>query len=296
MTWAQNERSYRPNLWKRMSFHVKKKDPVEVNQTAIIKPFSKGGDTPTDGGVKEQYEEARLSQSLSCSPSQSPLPIISQHAVKAKGLQRGQDQDDTDLLPTYVPEHPAGVRRRVGDSSSDGMVDGGDISIIGVGDIGIGGQTRGTTIMDQISCVVNSFTANISELNTMMLPGGVTVGPPSTTALPAAAADTTTCSPQYPTSRNRQAPSTVTTYAEVTANFCENLPAGKIYEHLAGNCVTGRRAKDTEELMALTPPSPFRDSSLSSNGSSPPSLSPASEAEYNQLLLLRHYSQSSSSL
>uniref|UniRef100_A0A8D0AFS6 Metabotropic glutamate receptor 1 n=1 Tax=Sander lucioperca TaxID=283035 RepID=A0A8D0AFS6_SANLU len=218
VTWAQNEHSYRPNIWKRMSFHVKKKEAVEVNQTAIIKPFSKGGDTPADtGGV--------------------------------------------------------------------GMVDGADISIIG-----------GTTIMDQISCVVNRFTANISELNTMMLPGGVTISSTSTTALPAAA-DAAPGPPQYLTSRSRQAPSNATTYAEVAvvSNFCENRPAGKIYEHLAGTCVSSRRAKDMEELVALTPPSPFRDSSLSSSGSSPTSMSPASEAEYDQLLL-RHYSQSSSSL
>uniref|UniRef100_A0AAQ5YE15 Metabotropic glutamate receptor 1 n=1 Tax=Amphiprion ocellaris TaxID=80972 RepID=A0AAQ5YE15_AMPOC len=243
VTWTQNERSYRPNLWKRMSFHVKKKDPVEVNQTAIIKPFSKGGDTPADSSAKEQFEEPQVSPSFTC-------------------------------------------------------------SIIGVGDIGmgmIGGQAQGTTIMDQISCVVNRFTANISELNTMMLPGGATVSATSTTALPAAvaaaAADSTPCPPQYLTSRSRQAASTVTTYAEVTAvsNICENRPAGKIYEHLAGTCVSGRRAKDMEELMALTPPSPFRDSSLSSDSSSPPTLSPGSEAEYDQLLL-RHYSQSSSSL
>ncbi|XP_061902088.1 uncharacterized protein LOC133649516 [Entelurus aequoreus] len=38
--WDENERSYRPNLWKRMSFHVKKKEAAEANQTAIIKPFS----------------------------------------------------------------------------------------------------------------------------------------------------------------------------------------------------------------------------------------------------------------
>lgn len=300
VTWAQNEHGYRPNLWKRISFHVKKKDPVEVNQTAIIKPFSKGGDTTADNSVKEQYEEPQVSQSFTCSPSQSPLPTISQHAAKAMCHQVGEDGEEAQVLPTYVPEHPGGVRRRGGDNTQGaGMVNDGDISIIGVGDIGIGmigGQTQGTTIMDQISSVVNRFTANISELNTMMLPGGATVSPPSTTALPAAA-DTTVCPSQYLTSRNRQTPSTVTTLAEVTAvsNFCENRPAGKIYEHLAGTCVSSRRAKDMEELMALTPPSPFRDSSLSSNGSSPPSLSPASEAEYDQLLL-RHYSQSSSSL
>lgn len=284
MTWAQSEQAYRPNIWKRMSFHVKKKVPVEVNQTAIIKPFSKGGGTPGDTGVKEQYEEQQVSQPFDCSPSQSPR--------RFQGGEAGEEGQD---LPTFVPEHPGGVRRRAGDNSQGvGMVDGGDISVIGVGDIGIGmigSQGQGTTIMDQISCVVNRFTANISELNTMMLPGGVTVSPTSTTAL-STAADASPCPPQYLTPRSRQAPSTVTTYAEVAAvsNFCENRPAGKIYEHLAGTCVSSRRAKDMEELVALTPPSPFRDSSLSSSGSSLPS-----EAEYGQLLL-RHYSQSSSSL
>lgn len=291
VNWPQNERSYRPNLWKRMSFHVKKKETVETNQTAIIKPFSKEGDTPVDTGVNEQFEEPQVSQPFTCSPSQSPLPGISQHAAKARSFQGGEDGDEEQALPTYVPEHLAGVRRRGGDNSQGvGMVDGGDISVIGVGDIG--SQPQGTTIMDQISCVVNRFTANISELNTMMLPGGVTVNPASTTA-----ADAPACPPQYHPSRNRQAPSTVTTYAEVAeiSNFCENRPAGKIYEHLAGTCVNSRRAKDMEELVALTPPSPFRDSSLSSDGSSPTSMSPASEAEYDQLLL-KHYSQSSSSL
>lgn len=295
VTWAQNERSYRPNLWKRMSFHVKKKDTVEANQTAIIKPFSKGGDTPANTSVKEQYEEPQVSEPFTCLPSQSPLPTISQHVGKSRVLQGGEDGEEAQALPTYVPDHTAGVRRRGGDNN---MVIG-DTSIIGVGDIGIGmigGQTQGTTIMDQISCVVNRFTANISELNTMMLPGAATVSSTSNTALPAAT-DATPCPPQYLTSRSRQAPSIVTTCAEVAAvsNFCENRPAGKIYEHLTGTCVGSRRAKDMEELVALTPPSPFRDSSLSSNGSSPQSLSPASEAEYDQLLL-RHYSQSSSSL
>lgn len=296
VTWAQNERSYRPNLWKRMSFHVKKKEAVEVNQTAIIKPFSKEGDTPADTGVKESYEEPQESQPFACSPPQSPLPAISQQAAKARGFQGGEDGEEAQALPTYAPEHPAGVRRRGGENSQGvGAVDGGDVSIIGVGDIGIGmigGQPQGTTIMDQISCVVNRFTANISELNTMMLPGGVTVSPTSTTA-----ADAAPCPPQYHPPRSRQAPSTVTTYAEVAtvSNFCENRPTGKIYEHLAGTCVSTRRAKDMEELVALTPPSPFRDSSLSSEGSSPPPMSPASEAEYDQLLL-KHYSQSSSSL
>lgn len=270
-----------------MSFHVKKKDTVEANQTAIIKPFSKGGDTPACASAKEQYEEPPVSEPFLCLPSQSPLPTVSQHV--------GKDGEDAQAVPTYIPDHAAGVRRRGGDN---GAVLG-DTSIVAVGDIGIGmigSQTQGTTIMDQISCVVNRFTANISELNTMMLPGAPTVSSTATPALPVAT-EAAPCPPQYLASRSRQAPTTVTTYAEVAAvsNFCENRPAGKIYEHLTGTCVGGRRAKDMEELVALTPPSPFRDSSLSSDSSSPQSLSPASEAEYDQLLL-RHYSQSSSSL
>lgn len=272
-----------------MSFHVKKKETVEANQTAIIKPFTKEGDLSVDTGAEEEPQAA---QSF-CSPSQHPLPAIGQHAAKTRGFQGADGGEDAGALPTYVPEHPAGVKRRGGDNSQCvATVDGGDVSIIAVGDIGIGligGQVQGATIMDQISCVVNSFTANISELNTMMLPGGAPAG--STNALPTAA-DAPACQTQYLTSRGRQALSTVTTYAEVSG-FCEGRAPGKIYEHLAGTCVSGRRAKDMEELAALTPPSPFRDSSLSSNGSSPPS--PASEAEYDQLLL-RHYSQSSSSL
>lgn len=290
VTWAQNEHNYRPNIWKRMSFHVKKKDVAEANQTAIIKPFSEGGDAPVDTGVTEHFEEQQVPQPFSCSPAPSP-----------RAFQGGEDEEAGPAVATYVTEHPAGVRRRGGDPSQGvGMVDGGDISVIGVGDIGvgmIGAQAQGTTIMDQISCVVNRFTANISELNTMMLPGGVPANP-SATAAPPAAADAAPCPPQYLTSRGRQAAATVTTHAEVAviSNLCENRPAGKIYEHLAASCVgSSRRAKDMEELVALTPPSPFRDSSLSSSGSSPPSLSPASEAEYDQLLL-RHYCQSSSSL
>uniref|UniRef100_A0A8D3B5H4 Metabotropic glutamate receptor 1 n=1 Tax=Scophthalmus maximus TaxID=52904 RepID=A0A8D3B5H4_SCOMX len=311
VTWAKNERSYRPNLWKRMSFHVKKKEAVEANQTAIIKPFSEGGDTPADAGVGEQYAEPQVSQPFTCSPSQSPLLTISPHAAKARSLQGGEDGEEPQALPAYAPEHAAAVRRRGGDGSQ-GSVNGGDISVIpvGVGDIGtgmLGAQTQGTTtIMDQISCVVNRFTANISELNTMMLPGGAPVSPASTATAAAAAAaaaaqpaaaDAAPCPPQYLTPRSRQAPHAVTAYAEVAAvpTFCETRPAAKIYEHLAGTCVSGRPAKDMEELVALTPPSPFRDSSLSSDSSSPGSMSPASEEEYGQLLL-RHYSQSSSSL
>lgn len=279
-----------------MSFHIKKKEPVEANQTAIIKPFSKEGDAHVDAGLKEQYEEpvAAVARPFACSPSRSPLATISQNAAKGSGFQ-GQAGGEEEQAPhSYVPDHPGSVRRRGGSSQDAPMGEDGSIHTVGVGDIGIGvigGQPQGATIMDQISSVVNRFTANISELNTMMLPGGVMASP--TTTPPT---DTAICPTQLQ-SRGRQAPSTVTTYAELAAvtNLCDNRSAGKMYEHLAGSCVSGRRPKDLEELVALTPPSPFRDSSLSSESSSPTSMSPSTEAEYDQLLL-KHFSQSSSSL
>ncbi|XP_053703177.1 metabotropic glutamate receptor 5-like isoform X1 [Synchiropus splendidus] len=54
-TWAQSERGYRPNLWKRMSFHVKKKEALESNQTAVIKPFSKGHGQERFGNMTRVY-------------------------------------------------------------------------------------------------------------------------------------------------------------------------------------------------------------------------------------------------
>lgn len=277
-----------------MSFHIKKKESVEANQTAIIKPFSKEGDARGDAAVEEQYEEPAGAQPFTRSASPSPLSTISQNVAKCRGSQGQAGGEEEQAPPSYVPEHPSSVRRRGGNSQDALTGDLSDVSMVGVGDIGIGvigGQPQGATIMDQISSVVNRFTANISELNTMMLPGGVVTSP---TATPVT--DTAVCPPQLQP-RGRQAPSTVTTCAEVAAvtNFCDNRSAGKIYEHLAGTCVGSRRPKVLEELVALTPPSPFRDSSLSSECSSPTSMTPSSEAEYDQLLL-KHFSQSSSSL
>lgn len=182
-----------------MTFHVKKKDTIETNQTAIIKPFSKGGgNTPGDTGITQDYDEPQSPQSFNCSLSQSPLNTISQHAAKAKSFSGGEDEEEA--LTAYMTDHSGGVRRRGGDSIQNAtMLDCGDISAMGVGDIGmgmIGGQPQSITIMDQISCVVNRFTANISELNTMMLPGGATISTiNSNSALPTPV-DTNPCPPQ----------------------------------------------------------------------------------------------------
>ncbi|XP_067113777.1 metabotropic glutamate receptor 5-like [Osmerus mordax] len=356
VTWAQNERGYRPNLWKRISIHIKKKE--EVNQTAIIKPFSKGADVPPDTGVKVEYEEAQQGAEsyppAGYNTSTSPvvnLPTVSQRVRGPGGSQIGGEGEDALKHPPYLSE----LSQRAG-SRGAGMTGVGSLSRgVGVGagavsrgmSVGAGGamnvgemavgvgvignQPQGSTIMDQISCVVNRFTANISELNNMMLPGsppgGASVAPaPGPTSLPPGGGPASSRSPPYCLPKpGRPLPSTVTTYAEVaTVNAsCGNRLVGGVYEHVGGangssraspggltDSIGGmsrfsamRTADLLEELAALSPPSPFRDSSMGSTNGSPPSLSLATEAtmcepcdnKYDRLVL-RHYSQSSSSL
>ncbi|XP_042167662.1 metabotropic glutamate receptor 5-like [Oncorhynchus tshawytscha] len=317
VSWSQNERSgYRPNLWKRISIHIKKKE--EVNQTAIIKPFSKGAGTPDlapatpqlgDRGVYDEPQGAQhyppgtypcppsphVGAYRRCPSSPSPLalPTVSQrvggfhpcppsphagtyHPCPPRVAQGSQDGEEIRALPSYMTERP---------------------------------QTRGSNIMDQISCVVNRFTANISQLNNMMLPGSPPEGadppPPGPGLAPAP------CPPPYILPRTRQPNTTVTTYAEVAAVAASNHgnprvggSVGVVYGPGGGVCGTAavRTTELLEELAALAPPSPFRDSSLESPGATPPSLAsesalgePCPPGKYDRLML-RHYSQSSSSL
>ena len=335
LTWAQNERSQqRPNLWKRISIHVKKTEEAEVNHTAIIKPFSKGPDSPVDtGSVHVAYEdESPRSPYL---PSPPPFHAPAPGGLHDDGPRRGpHGREDggaaahQHALPAYSPGTPQTPGRRLPESRGGGggavavAEDPGvseeelvDTSGVGVGDIGVrmlAGQPQCSTIMDQISSVVHRFTANISELNTMMLPGSPPGGATTTTttttvcaAVPgpgtfAPGPEVSACGPPPALMpRARPSGSAVTAYAQVSATGSaasgENLRP-MMYERMAGVCANGRRSRNAEELVALTPPSPFRDLSLGSNSDSPPpSLSPGSEEDYDQLLL-RHYTQSSSSL
>ncbi|KAK6305861.1 hypothetical protein J4Q44_G00246410 [Coregonus suidteri] len=361
VSWSQNERSgYRPNLWKRISIHIKKKE--EVNQTAIIKPFSKGAGTPDLApatpqlGARGVYDEPQGAQhyppgTYPCppsppagayhrcppsplSPSPLTLPTVSQrvggyHACPPPGPQGSQDGEEVRALPSYMTERPqtracGGAGRMGGGGGSIGNNGVGDLDMgIGVGGIGdrgigvgmVGGQPQSSTIMDQISCVVNRFTANISQLNNMMLPGSPPEGPDP--PAPGPALTPAPCPPPYVLPRTRQPNTTVTTYAEVAAIASSNHgkprvggAVGVVYGPGGGVCGTAavRTTELLEELAALAPPYPFRDSSLGSPGASPPSLSPAlfpaSESALGEpcppgkydRLMLRHYSQSSSSL
>lgn len=161
------------------------------------------------------------------------------------------------------------------------------------------------SLMEQISSVVTRFTANISELNSMML----------STAVPGPGAGAPLCS-SYLIPKEIQLPTTVTTFAEiqplpaievttgaqpVAAAAAAAPPAGgAALETPAPGPEAAAGKPDLEELVALTPPSPFRDSVDS--GSTTPN-SPVSESalcipsspKYDTLII-RDYTQSSSSL
>ncbi|XP_077154674.1 metabotropic glutamate receptor 5 isoform X2 [Ranitomeya variabilis] len=267
VTWAQNEKSSRgQHLWQRLSVHVKKKD--STNQTAVIKPFSKSSTENRyistsfpDSSAKMLYDvsEAEEHYPVQYRPqTPSPISTVSQRAASVT-----RTEDD-------IPSFHSDAAQRSGSSQG--------------------------SLMDQISNVVTRFTANISELNSMMLSSN-TQG----TLVP-----TPLCS-SYLIPREIQLPTAMTTFAEIQ-------PAPAIEYN--GGSVSARKSssdsvkdstseapvvkQDVEELVALTPPSPFRDSidSESTSPSSPVSesaLCTPSSPKYDNLIL-RDYSQSSSSL
>lgn len=352
VSWAQTERSSsRGNhLWQRLSFHIKKK---ENNQTAVIKPFSKtseerycgGGDLPPhvplpslpsmsslpshldSGADKTLYElsEAEEHYSLTYRP-QTPSPISTVSQRLGAGL--GEDSQMSSIPKYSSSICSGGSGSSCGRPSSGSVVAGHDGRLVVVDDHP--GEPQ-SSLMDQISCVVNRFTANISELNSMMLSSSPSHShthkhtPPSP-------------HPPDPYSLPRELPPTLTTYADVQplppveSSFVNRggcpihsvphspypLPpphpqASPSLSPMRGGLVSClpdsplRRTELEEELFALTPPSPFRDS-LASSSSSPvsetdlclppvPSHPPPSppSPRYSRLTL-RNYSQSSSSL
>ncbi|XP_013928818.1 PREDICTED: metabotropic glutamate receptor 5 [Thamnophis sirtalis] len=275
VTWAQNEKSSSrgAHLWQRLSIHINKKD--NPNQTAVIKPFSKSTDSSRHGssttitttfpesGAKTLYDVSEAEEHYPVQyriQTPSPISTVSQRTAS---LSRTEDD-----VPTFQSEQ---AQRS---SSSQG------------------------SLMEQISSVVTRFTANISELNSMML------SPPA----PGPMVTTPLCS-SYLIPREIQLPTTMTTFAEI-----QPLPAIEVNgasqssrKPSCGSVKEGPSAEtpapakpELEDLVALTPPSPFRDSVDS--GSASPS-SPASESalcipsspKYDSLMI-KDYTQSSSSL
>uniref|UniRef100_A0A8C6KTC0 Metabotropic glutamate receptor 5 n=1 Tax=Nothobranchius furzeri TaxID=105023 RepID=A0A8C6KTC0_NOTFU len=280
VSWAQTERSSsRGNhLWQRLSFHIKKK---ENNQTAVIKPFSKTSE--------ERY----------CSgadlPPHVPLPSLSSMSSLPTHMDSTTDKTLYELSEaeehysvTYQPQTPSPistVSQRIG--------------------VSLGEESQmaapQSSLMDQISCVVNRFTANISELNSMML-----------STSPSHSHKHTPPSPHptdpYLLPREIPMPPTLTTFADV-----QPIPHMETNLASRGGCPIHPSPRSPyplaeleEELIALTPPSPFRDSLASSSSSTsemgffvPPVPShppPSPPSPRYTKLTLRNYSQSSSSL
>ncbi|NXP31096.1 GRM5 protein, partial [Leiothrix lutea] len=268
VSWAQNEKSSRgAHLWQRLSVHINKKE--NPNQTAVIKPFSKSTDssrhsssaTFPEASAKTLYDVSEAEEQYPAQyRPQTPSPI-STLSHRTASVSRTEDE-----APTFQSEPPQRS------SSSQG------------------------SIMEQISSVVTRFTANISELNSMML----------STPTPGTIGAAPLCS-SYLIPREIQLPTTMTTLAEIQplpaievngASQPARKPSNDSIKE--GTSETPTAKQDLEELVALTPPSPFRDSIDS--GSASPS-SPASESalcipsspKYDTLLI-RDYTQSSSSL
>ncbi|XP_027704056.1 metabotropic glutamate receptor 5 isoform X1 [Vombatus ursinus] len=269
VTWAQNEKSSRgQHLWQRLSVHINKKE--NPNQTAVIKPFSKstdsrfGSTTFPESSTKMLYDVSEVEEHY---PTQyrpqtpSPVSTVSQPAGSV-----GRTDDD---IPSLHSEH---AQRS---SSSQG------------------------SLMEQISSVVTRFTANISELNSMML----------STASPGTMVAAPLCS-SYLIPKEMQLPTTMTTFAEIQplpsievnggAQPTSKTPPGGGAGKENAPETSAVVKQDLEELVALTPPSPFRDS-VDSGSTSPNS--PVSESalcipsspKYDTLII-RDYTQSSSSL
>ncbi|XP_040196043.1 metabotropic glutamate receptor 5 isoform X4 [Rana temporaria] len=266
VTWAQNEKSTRgQHLWQRLSVHVKKKD--STNQTAVIKPFSKSSTENRyistsfpDSSSKMLYDvsEAEEHYPVQYRPqTPSPISTVSQRAASV-----ARTDDD-------IPSFHSDTAQRSGSSQG--------------------------SLMDQISNVVTRFTANISELNSMMLSANT----------PGAMVPTPLCS-SYLIPREIQLPTAMTTFAEIQPAPAIEFNGGSLSARKSSSDSVKDSApeapvvkQDVEELVALTPPSPFRDSidSDSTSPSSPVSesaLCTPSSPKYDNIIL-RDYSQSSSS-
>ncbi|XP_053561045.1 metabotropic glutamate receptor 5 isoform X2 [Bombina bombina] len=266
VTWAQNEKSSRSHhLWQRLSVHVKKKD--STNQTAVIKPFSKSSTDNRyistsfpDSSAKMLYDVSEVEEHYPVQyrpQTPSPISTVSQRAASI-----ARTDDD-------IPSFHSDTAQRSGSSQG--------------------------SLMDQISNVVTRFTANISELNSMMLSSNT----------PGSMVPTPLCS-SYLIPREIQLPTTMTTFAEIQPPPAIEFNGGSQSTRKSSDSVKDSTTEatvvkqDVEELVALTPPSPFRDSidSESTSPSSPVSesaLCTPSSPKYDSLIL-RDYSQSSSSL
>ncbi|XP_075905969.1 metabotropic glutamate receptor 5b [Nelusetta ayraudi] len=382
VSWAQTERSgsRSSHLWQRLSFHIKKK---ENNQMAVIKPFSKASEErycgSGAGGLpphmplpslpsvsslpshadsladKTLYELSEVEEQFSLAyrpQTPSPISTISQRLAAAAASVSAGFGEEPQIAS--VPKYPSSTCSASSGSSVGG---GGDGCLVVVAAAALDEVLAPplapppSSLMDQISCVVNRFAANISELNNMMLTPSPTHSHPHAAAHKHAPPSPRPADPyQVPLPIPLPHAPILTTYADVQPEPGAKRGGCPIHSALhspyplpppppppphhhhhhhhppphaspslspmrgggrLSTCLSDsplRRAELEEELMALTPPSPFRDSLPSSSCSSqasetelclPPAPShppPSPPSPRYSRLMLRNYSQSSSSL
>lgn len=292
VTWAQTERNSKGgHLWQRLSFHIKKR---ENNQTAVIKPFSKASEDVTSESATDKmlYEvsESEERYPITYRPqTPSPISTVSQRTGEILARNQGADDEQIISVSSYVSQSS---RTESGSCAGAAVSGGGGVASGAVGIVGVSSSSQGS-LMEQISCVVNRFTANISELNSMML----STSPPRSSKVPH----------PYFLSRDMSMPATMTTYAEIQPLPPVESNGGRAPAScpLGGPSAVKEKTLETpapepqalksemEEILTLTPPSPFRDSVASESVSNSPAS--GSSPKY-ECLVLRHYSQSSSSL
>ncbi|KAM5246607.1 metabotropic glutamate receptor 5 isoform 1-T1 [Ctenodactylus gundi] len=307
VTWAQNEKSSRgQHLWQRLSVHINKKE--NPNQTAVIRPFPKGaesralgpaGAAGARGGAGGAGGAGGGAGGAGAGPGGPEPPDPAPKAL----IDVAQEEARAPACPRSPPSPLPTLSRRARSASRADE----DAPALGPEAAARCGSSQGS-LMEQISSVVTRFTANISELNSMML-AGAPAGPGGGAGVGAAL-----CS-SFLIPQEIQLPTTVTTFAEIqplpaievtaggaAAPGAPPPPGGAAPESPgpAPEAAAAPGKPDLEELVALTPPSPFRDSVDS--GSTTPN-SPVSESalcipsspKYDTLII-RDYTQSSSSL
>uniref|UniRef100_A0A4W3HT09 Metabotropic glutamate receptor 1 n=1 Tax=Callorhinchus milii TaxID=7868 RepID=A0A4W3HT09_CALMI len=253
------------HMWHRLSVHVKSKEGGS-NQTAVIKPLTK--------------------------PYQSQIKTLNFSDVSSKTLYNVVEEDENDPLRLDIPNSPEIMLQRRAASASQ-LKEMEDSHLFASDDQMQKDVSSQRSIIDQFHGVVNQFSANIPDVNSV-----ITVPVPGNGVKPLY---------QSHLLHQQVLPLQMTTFGHEPVSPVEeeserfNLIHEFIYDTTEHQVEEPVMSKLTlEDSPALTPPSPFRDSVAS--GSSVPS-SPVSESVLctppnvtYASVILSDYKQSSSTL
>ncbi|XP_078412760.1 metabotropic glutamate receptor 1-like [Cetorhinus maximus] len=249
------------HMWHRLSVHVKSKD-VASNQTAVIKPLTK--------------------------PYQNQIKNLSFSDTSTKALYNVVEEDESDPLRLDIPNSPEMMlQRRAMSITQLKEIEDPQFFISDQLQKGVSSQQ---SLMDHLHGVVNTFTTNMTDLNSVL-----TVPVPGNGVKSLYQLDQQVLPLQMTTFN----PQPISPVEEESERF--SLIGDFMYDNTENQEELPVPNKLTlEDSLALTPPSPFRDSVAS--GSSVPS-SPISESVLctppnvtYASVILRDYKQTSSTL